>query len=331
MSLTDTSELIKESRRIVDASGDNTVLNMILEIVTNIDNRVKQMESKIDKRLEELKQAYLSVSAKVRTLENNMTEFSKKMTECETSCQGLSNLFDKTDKQIKLNTRNLIHQDQRINTLEKRPIVQPVVQPVTESNEIKRLREDILDLKCRSMKNNLIFTGLHRVPNENTEDLLRCFLYNELGVDYKIEFGNVHRFKTRGGDNRRAPIVARFLYHVDLEHVLRIANRLKGTQYGIREQFPQEIENRRKPLYPIMRRARQERRQVTLARDRLYIDNELYVPNEIDEDVTPQVNEEIRDTPKGVDLAETPPPKRQRQGPSPPKYNNGRQHITYDR
>ena len=69
--LTDTSNLIKESRRIVDASSDNTVLNMILEIVTNIDNRVKQMESKIDKRLEELKQAYLSVSVKVRTLENN--------------------------------------------------------------------------------------------------------------------------------------------------------------------------------------------------------------------------------------------------------------------
>ena len=116
-----------------------------------------------------------------------------------------------------------------------------------------------------------IFTGLHRVPNENTEDLLRCFLYNELGVDYKIEFGNVHRFKTRGGDNRRAPIVVRFLYHVDLEHVLSIANRQTGTQYGIREQFPQEIENRRKQLYPVMRRARQVRRQVTLVRDRLYI------------------------------------------------------------
>lgn len=331
MSLTDTSNLIKESRRIVDASGDNTVLNMILEIVTTIDNRVKQMESKIEKRLEELKQAYLSVSAQVRTLENNMSEFSKKMNECETSCQGLSNLFDKADKQIKINTRNLIHQDQRINALEKRPIVQPIVQPVTESNEIKKLREDILDLKCRSMKNNLIFTGLHRVPNENTEDLLRCFLYNELGIDYKIEFGNVHRFKTRGGDNRRAPIVARFLYHVDLEHVLSIANRLKGTQYGIREQFPQEMENRRKPLYPVMRRARQERRQVTLVRDKLYIDNELYVPNELCENVTPRVNEEIRDTPQRVDLGETPPPKRQRQGPSPPKYNNGRQHTTYDR
>jgi hypothetical protein len=183
------------------------------------------------------------------------------------------------------------------------------------------------------MKNNLIFTGLHRVPNENTEeeDLLRCFLYNELEVDYIIEFGNVHRFKTRGGENRRAPIVARFLYHVDLEHVLSITNRLKCTQYGIREQYPQEIENRRKPLYPVVRRARQERRQMTLVRDRLYIDNELYVPYEIDKDATPRLNEEIRDTPKGVNLDETPPPKRQRQGPSPPKYNTGRQLATYDR
>jgi hypothetical protein len=39
----------------------------------------------MDKRLEELKQAYLSDSAKVRTLENNMTEFNKKMAECEMS------------------------------------------------------------------------------------------------------------------------------------------------------------------------------------------------------------------------------------------------------
>jgi hypothetical protein len=82
--------------------------------------------------------------------------------------------------------------------------------------------------------------------------------------------------------------MVRFVYHVDLEHVLSIANRLTDTQYGIREQFPQEIENRRKQLYPVMRRARQVRRQVTLVRDRLYIDNELYVSNEIDEDVTPR-------------------------------------------
>ena len=61
----------------------------------------------------------------------------------------------------------------------------------------------------------------------------------------------------------------------------------------------------------------------------IYIDNELYVPYEIDKDVTPRQYEEIRDNPKGVNLGETPPPKRQ--GPSPPKYNTGHQHATYDR
>lgn len=128
------------------------------------------------------------------------------------------------------------------------------------------------------MKNNLIFTGLHRVQNEDTEELLRRFLYNELGVDYKIEFRNVHRFKTRG-DYRRSPIVARFLYRKDLDYVLSIANRLKGKPYRIREQFPPEIEQARKPLYPVMKLAKQQRKQVTLNRDRLYIDNELYVPD----------------------------------------------------
>ena len=206
----------------------------------------------------------------------------------------------------------------------------PVIQPVTESNEIRKLKEDMLDLKCRSMKNNLIFTGLHRVHNANTENLLRNFLYHELGVEEKLEFGNVHRFKTRGGDNRRAPIVARFLYHAELEYVLSIAHRLKGTSYGIREQFPQEKENRRRQLYPVMRRARQERRQVTLIRDRLYIDNELYVPSDMDEEVTPETNVETSGTPNAADSGVTPPPKRQKYGPSPPKNNNGRPHGTSD-
>ena len=88
------------------------------------------------------------------------------------------------------------------------------------------------------LKNNLIFTGLNRVQNEDTEDLLRGFLHHELEINYRIEFGNVHRFKTRSGDNRRPPIVARFLYHSDLRFVLNKANKLRGKPFGIREQFP---------------------------------------------------------------------------------------------
>ena len=323
MSLTDTANLLEESRRIIDVSSNDpncsiVVLNMILKLVTSIDSRMKNMDTNIDKRLDELKQSILGVSGRVRTLESQVSEFHSKIGECEASCQGVSNLFDKVDHQVKCNTRNVIHQDIRIKKLEEKPIVQPVVQPVIQSEEIETLKETVLDLKCRSMKNNLIFTGLHRVQNEITENLLDCFLYNELGIEHKIEFGNVHRIKTRG-DHRRAPIVARFIYHRDLQHVLANAGRLKGKPYSIREQFPPEIEARRRKLYPVMKEAKSERKHCIMVRDKLFIDNVPYVPENDIELESDQITNNVNDhtSPKGPYLGRYIPRKRPRQGSSP--------------
>ena len=71
------------------------------------------------------------------------------------------------------------------------------------------------------------FTGLCEVQNESTEALLRTFLYRELGIEHRIEFGNVHRLshKPRG----KRPIVARFLYHADLKYVLDNAYQLRNS------------------------------------------------------------------------------------------------------
>ena len=113
------------------------------------------------------------------------------------------------------------------------------------------------------MKNNIIFTGLLEVSNEYTEDLLRDFLYIELGIDYTIEFGNVHRF----GRNYwgRRPIVASFLYFADLQHVLDSAYKLRNRSFGIKQQFPREIENRRKQLYSKQRNAKREGKSYSCA------------------------------------------------------------------
>ena len=49
----------------------------------------------------------------------------KKLLECESNNQGVSNLFDEVEKQTKTNTRNIIHQDIRIKkleTIEKQPV-----------------------------------------------------------------------------------------------------------------------------------------------------------------------------------------------------------------
>ena len=54
---------------------------------------------------------------------------------------------------------------------------------------------------------------------------------------------------------------------------------LKGTNYGIQEQCPYEIEEKRKPLYPLLRSAKRNRQKATLVKDKLYVGGkEVSVP-----------------------------------------------------
>ena len=90
-----------------------------------------------------------------------LNELKAKLIECKSSYQDVSNIFDQVEKQCITNTRNIIHFDSRITKLEEKPVVQPVIQPVVESEEFKSLKGSVVDLKCRSMKNKLIFTGMN--------------------------------------------------------------------------------------------------------------------------------------------------------------------------
>jgi hypothetical protein len=146
------------------------------------------------------------------------------------------------------------------------------------------------------MKYNLAFTGLKETPYENTEENLRGFLGKELGIGHWIEFGNVHRFGPKNTENENMrrkfyqihrPIVARFIYHRDLAYVLENAKKLKGKPFTINQQFPLEVENKRKRLYPVMKRTRDNDHFTGMVRDERFIDNDLYTPKN---DVTEGTN-----------------------------------------
>ena len=61
----------------------------------------------------------------------------------------------------------------------------------TFKNEKEEMKESLLGIKCRSIKYNLVFTGLSETPYENTEGKLQDFLGQELEFEHWIEFGNV--------------------------------------------------------------------------------------------------------------------------------------------
>ena len=99
--------------------------------------------------------------------------------------------------------------------------------------------------------NELIFSGITEIHDENTERVVRVFLKEELDIDIFIEFGNVHRFG-RGLNGRPRPIAVRFLYRTDLSYVKDRAGCLNGTPYGISEQFPLVAEKRGQKYNPVM-------------------------------------------------------------------------------
>lgn len=298
-SMNETATLIAASQAMIETETDNPVLNLILQIVTNIQCSISQMSTNIDKRLDALNNTVMLVSGRVTQLETETDELSKKFSQCEAGCQGISDLFDKADGQIKLNTTNLKKHDadirkvgqqaayitqKEITALKERIVILERRSPnnvnsAIDNSAIQRLHESVEDLQCRSMKNNLIFTNLLEQLNEDTESKLKAFLFDQLGIEHDIHFGNVHRFGRRQNGKIR-PIVARFIYHRDLDLVLSEARWLKNTSWGIHEQFPKAVEDRRKKLYPAFKEAKRQRRQVKLVRDKLFIDGAQYMPKD---------------------------------------------------
>lgn len=147
------------------------------------------------------------------------------------------------------------------------------------------LKEDFLDSKCRQMCENLIFTGINEVflgPNEyeNYENTLREFLSRQMNIQDEIKFDRVHRLgRFRRNQARPRPIIAKFHDFKTKEMVKRKApETLKNTPFGIREQYPDEYERRRKVLYPKMKAAKTDQNNhVKMVKDTLYINSEKYV------------------------------------------------------
>ena len=74
-------------------------------------------------------------------------------------------------------------------------------------------------------------------------------------------------------------IIAKLTYFKDREFIqTRAAQKLRGSRVWVNEQFPPEIEEKRKKLYPIMRQAKKDNKQAKLVRETLYIDGEEYIP-----------------------------------------------------
>jgi hypothetical protein len=78
--------------------------------------------------------------------------------------------------------------------------------------------------------------------------------------------------------------VAKFLYNKDRNLVKNRGHMLRNTPYGIQEQLPPDMNERRKQLLPVMHRFRNQGNRAKLVRDKLIVNGKLYVPDDDDDD-----------------------------------------------
>lgn len=143
------------------------------------------------------------------------------------------------------------------------------------------MKKSLLDVQSRSMRENLLFFGIPEVSKENCIDLVKDFCVKELKIDTgvnKLQIDRAHRIgnKFTSGSGKPRPIVAKFHSFQEKENIRQQSFMLKNTRYGISEQYPKEIADKRRRLMPVMKRERENGNTVKLVVDRLYINGREY-------------------------------------------------------
>ncbi|KAL7382699.1 hypothetical protein ABVT39_026726 [Epinephelus coioides] len=131
-------------------------------------------------------------------------------------------------------------------------------------SENGQMKEKMLQMTSRSMRENLIFSGIPETPGEDAETTLRQFFIKELRMDVEmvktIQFDHVHRMQSsREHQEKPRLLVTKFVRFKDKPVVKSFSKRLAGKPFGLNDKFPPEIVARRRKLIPKLKEHRENK------------------------------------------------------------------------
>ena len=148
----------------------------------------------------------------------------------------------------------------------------------------QELMNRLLNMETRSMRDNLLFSGIPEAEYETEADIRSALdkLFSEMDLT-GIEVIRCHRIGHNKKRIRPRTIVGVF----DWQHkqlIMRNGKKLKGLdpKIYINEQYAAEIDNRRAILRPILKIAKQQNMKAVLSRDRLILDGKPYTVDDLD-------------------------------------------------
>ena len=129
--------------------------------------------------------------------------------------------------------------------------------------------------------NKIKESSMHPNESENTEEVLRFFLEKQLGYHNarSVEIQRVHRLGKKREDGGARPILTRFLRFKDCEEILALSSRLKGTNFQMFRDLPQELVTRRSKQMDTFKKAKRNNIAVSFSKsqpDKLYVRLKLW-------------------------------------------------------
>ena len=164
-------------------------------------------------------------------------------------------------------------------------------QSASGTDEMQSLNMEIQLLKCRNIKleaytrrESIKIYNLQEIEGEtpgDTEDLVRSMMEEKMKISSQdindIRFERVHRLPTRRNPRRSTNTrPAKFSFYQDKEFVLSKVKNLKGTKIGISHDYPKEMEAIHMKLYPVLKKAKQEKQSAFFKVDKLIINGQVY-------------------------------------------------------
>ena len=202
--------------------------------------------------------------------------FSRFDTRFDTLDERLNCLGEKVSKNEKATSESLEYTNHKVHELEARFGVmesrlkdvermlldrEREIATLKEENHI--IREQLIRIECHSRRENLLFCNIPEQPRESERDCLSkvqhvmmqigLHNYTEISIDRCHRKGKFTNGKTR-------PIIVKFHDYGDRMRVwtgrFELNKYQESKKVYVNEDFPAEVEQRRKILYPILKRAK---------------------------------------------------------------------------
>ena len=147
------------------------------------------------------------------------------------------------------------------------------------NSNLKIVQEKCIRLEAQSRRDNLVLDGITESTPEDCLSKVKHVFMNVMKINDtdKIKIERCHRIGPKQAmHSRPRPVIFKFNCYEDRQRVWSARQRLKGTNYWLSEDFPQEIRDRRRVLQPIAKKARDDGKKASLIVDRLLINGESF-------------------------------------------------------